>query len=338
MTDRVRIHDVAAVAGVSTTTVSHALSGRGKVSPGTRDRVRRVASDLGYAPNRIATALRRRRTGVIGFVSDEIATTPFAGRIVLGAQDAAAEIGLTLMVVNSNRDLEVERRQVDVLKSQQVDALLMAAMFHRSVRVPAGATGLPVVLVNGVDESGERPSIVPDEHLAAYSATRLLLTAGHRRVTHVTLDAPGIGVDRRLAGYTAAMAGWGLPTHVVRVPQPADARSGRVSFERALGERPDLTAVFCFNDPMAMGVYQGAAERGLRIPEDVSIVGVDNLEIIADQLRPGLTTMALPHYEMGRWAVQEAARRVDEGSSPAQHVQLPCPMVVRESVTGPVSV
>ena len=335
MVGRVGIHDVAVAAGVSTTTVSHALSGRGKVSPVTRDRVRRIASDLGYAPNRIATALRRRRTDVLGFVSDEIATTPFAGRIVLGAQDAAAELSMTLMVVNSNGDPEVARLQTDVLIAQQVDALLFATMFHRSVRLPAAVTGLPVVMVNCVDERGEAPSIGPDERLTAVHATRLLVEAGHREIAHLTIETPGFGRDGREAGYRAVMAEAGLPAHVVRVPEPANALAGREAFRRLLAEHPATTAVFCFNDPMAMGVYQGAGERDLRIPEHLSVVGVDNLELIADELRPGLTTLALPHYEMGRWAVQEAVRRTEDVEAPSEHVLLPCPLVLRGSVGRP---
>lgn len=331
MTARVGIRDVAREAGVSATTVSHALSGQGKVSPATRTRIRRIAEELGYEPNRIATALRRRRTGVLGFVSDEIATTPFAGRIVLGAQDAAAELGLTLMTVNSGRRPEIERRQIEVLRAQQVDALLYATMYHRVVEVPT-AYGGPVVLVNAEDPAADVASIAPDEHRVGADATRLLLDAGHRRIVHLSIDDPGLGVDGRIAGYESAMRAAGLPPHVVRVPSVADAAAGRAAFARALQEVPDLEAVFAFNDPMGMGVYQAASVAGLRIPEDLSVVGVDNLELIAGQLVPGLTTFELPHYEMGRWAVHEAVRRLDDPGRPVETIHVSCPTVTRESV------
>ena len=333
MADRIGIHEVAVAAGVSTTTVSHALNDRGKVSPGTRERVQRVAQELGYRPNRIASALRNQRTGVLGFVSDEIATTPFAGRIVLGAQEAAAERGQTLMVVNSNGDPEVERRQIEALLAQQVDALLYATMFHRVVTAPAVAGRTPLVLVNATDPTAAVPSVVPDEHAAGRSATRVLLEAGHRRIVHLTLTDEREAVDRRIGGHLAAMADAGLAPRVVRVPGPGNAEAGRRAMEQALREEPDLTAAFVFNDPMAMGVYQVAYGRGLRIPDALSVISVDNLEIVAAELQPGLTTLELPHAAMGRWAVEEAGRLLGGAEQPVEHARMEAPLVRRGSVS-----
>lgn len=331
MRARVGIHDVARAAGVSATTVSHALSGRGKVSAETRVRVVLVAKDLGYEPNRLASALRNRRTGVLGFVSDEIASTPFVGRIVLGAQDAAASRDVTLMVVNSNRSAVVEQRQIEMLRSQQVDALLYARMFHRVVDTPTFGTA-PVVLVNSEDPDVSVSSISPDEFHVGMDATHVLLDAGHRRIAHITIDEPGPAVDRRHAGYRAAMDAAGLLPHVVRSTGPADARAGRRGLEQTLEESPSTTAVFAFNDPMAMGVYQSAALHGLRVPDDLSVVAVDNLELIAAQLLPALTTFELPHYEMGRWAVTTAMRRLDDPEEPVDVMRIRCHMVSRGSV------
>ena len=219
MTGRVGIRDVAREAGVSVTTVSHALSGRGKVSLETRDRVERIARDLGYAPNRVATALRRRRTDVLGFVSDEVATTPFAGRMVLGAQDAAALAGKTLMVVNSNRDPAVEARQIEVLRAQQVDGLLYATMFHRVVTAPV-APGTPVVLVNAIDPWAAVTSIAPDEYRLGVDAARLLIDAGHRRIVHLTIHEPygGRRPQRRIPGHDEGGRAQAAPRDV-RVPR-----------------------------------------------------------------------------------------------------------------------
>ena len=333
MSQRAGIRDVAHAAGVSVTTVSHALNGRGKVSTATRERVREAAQRLGYAPNRIASALRSQFTGIVGLVSDEVATTPFAGRIVLGAQQAAAELDMTLMLVNSNSDSEVERRQIEVLLAQQVDAILYATMFHRPVTTPLLPASVPVVLVNSEDPERSTPSFVPDEFGTAVTATQLLLDAGHRRISHLTIDAPGYPTEGRVAGYRATMAAAGLPAHVVAIRDRVAATAGREAVVRALAERPDLTAVFCFNDPMAMGVYQVAAERGIDIPRSLSIVSVDNLEIISAELRPGLTTLALPHYEMGRLALLEAVRRLrGERSSDGDVRRLKCELVQRQSV------
>ena len=183
MGKRIGISDVARLAGVSATTVSHALSGQGKVSPQTRLRVEEVASQLGYAPNRIASALRRQRSGIIGFVGDEVATTPFAGQLVLGAQDAAAEAGFLLMMVNSNRDAEVELGQIRALLAHQVDGIVYAKMYHREVEVPAVLGQLPVVIADAYDIS---------ERLSFGRSRR----GADRRVGDGLLDRPRASSDR----------------------------------------------------------------------------------------------------------------------------------------------
>ena len=335
MAERVGIRTVAEAAGVSMTTVSHALSGGGQMAAETRERVRRVATELGYSPNRIARALRSRRSGVIGFVSDEIATTPFAGSIVLGAQEEAARRGLLLMVVNSNRDEGVEERQISALLDQQVDAVVYATMYHRRVTVPAALRQTPTVLVDAFDPDAAPPSIVPDEVRIGREATRLLLDAGHTRIAHLSIEDEGPGADGRLSGYGESMRNAGLEPLVVRVPGDARAETGRAAFRRALDCDPGLTAVFSFNDLMAMGVYQVAADRGWSIPRDLSVVGVDNFELVAAELRPGLTTFALPHYDMGRWAIDQVVALLEDPTSGAGRSTLPCPVVVRGSVGAP---
>jgi len=337
MAKRIGIKEVAAAAGVSVTTVSHALSGQGKMSDQTRGRVERLAAELGYAPNRIASALRLQRSGIIGFVSDEIATTPFAGHIVLGAQEAAAEHGILLVVVNSNGNPEIETQQIESLLAQQVDAIVYAKMFHRQVVLPERLAHIPTVLVNAYDPAAQAASIVPDEVQIGAMATRRLLNAGHQRIAHITVTDHFPGADGRVAGYLHAMADSDNGPCVVRVIGPSDARAGREGLEQALREMSNLTAVFCFNDSMAMGAYQVASRQGLRIPEDLSMASVDNLELIAAQLQPGLTTVALPHYEMGRWAIEQVMRIINEtgDTSAAAQIKLQCALIERQSISHP---
>ncbi|MBC7725114.1 MAG: LacI family DNA-binding transcriptional regulator [Burkholderiaceae bacterium] len=343
MAKRIGISDVALAAGVSATTVSHALSGQGQMNPQTRLRVERIATELGYAPNRIASALRRQRSGIIGFVSDEIATTPFAGQLVLGAQHAAAARGFLLMVVNSNRDVLVERSQINALLAQQVDAIVYAKMFHNEVDVPGILHQVPTVLVDAYDRLAHFPAVVPDEEQIAESATELLIASGHRRIAHLTIEEDTPAKTGRLRGYRRSLERAGIafdPSLVVtaHVERGAAATGiARVAFASFLesGKRP--SGVFCFNDQFAMGVYQAAALFDIRIPHDLSVVGVDNLEIIAANITPGLTTVALPHYEMGRWAVETAAGLVSPVSGgetpvPPSPKRMSCYLVERESV------
>jgi LacI family transcriptional regulator len=335
---RIGIADVAREAGVSITTVSHALNGRGHVAPTTTEHVRAVASRLGYAPNRIASALRSRRSNIVGFVSDDIATTPYAGRVVLGAQDAAAAHDQLLVVVNSNNDERVEANQISALLAQQVDAVVYARMFHRETTVPAALDGVPTVLVDTVDSTGVRASVVPDEDQISRLATQTLREAGHRAIVHVTVDTPGPAADRRVAAYRSVMAESGLQPIVIEVGDRGDAAAGRAAFARLSSVATELpTAIFCFNDQMAMGVYQAAQSLGLSIPGDLSVIGIDDFEPVSAELLPGLTTVALPHYEMGHWAVETTLSNLSEGSARliSGITRMPGRLVRRGSVTTP---
>lgn len=335
----VRIEDVARAAAVSITTVSHALSGRGQVAASTRDRVRRIADELGYSPNRFASALRGRRSHILGFVSDDIATTPFATRVVLGAQEAAAERGQLLVVVNSNSDRAIESRQISALLSAQIDAVVYARMFHQGAsEVPKELDGLPTVLIDTTDAAGVVPSAAPDEEQIGRLATQTLIDAGHRRIAHLTVSAQGRGSVGRTAGYVAAMTEAGLEPAVFTGGDPGTSRAGREAFAAMVAaEARDTTAVFCFNDPMAMGAYQGAAHHGISIPDELSVIGVDDFEPVAAGLYPGLTTVSLPHYEMGRWAVQTALSLLEADGlvdHPIEH-KMAGSVVNRDSVSRP---
>ena len=337
---RPSIRAVAALAGVSQTTVSHALSGSRAVRAETRERVVRAAAQLGYTPNRLASGLRLQRTGVVGLVSDRIATTPFAGRIVQGAQDAARERGVVLMVVDTEGDPELEETQLRALLDHRVDGILMARMSHQEVARPSALGETPTVLVDAVPIGGWRvPAVAPDEPGIAGTAVAHLVAAGHRRIGLATTTDEGPASRGREAGFRTALREAGLDpdhAHVERVP--SDAAGGRSAGRRLLDvpaqDRP--TAVFCFNDQIAMGVMQAAAALGLAVPHDCSVVGVDDLEIVAAALEPGLTTVALPHREMGRWGMSTLLDRIDGAETDvAEPVLLTCELVERGSVGPP---
>lgn len=337
---RPSIRAVAALAGVSPTTVSHALSGTRSVRAETRERVIRAAALLGYTPNRLASGLRLQRTGVVGLASDRIATTPFAGRIVQGAQDAARERGVVLMVVDAEGDPGLEDAQLRALLDHRVDGILLARMSHQEVARPPALGELPAVLVDAVPAGGWRvPAIAPDERGIAATAVAHLLAAGHRRIAFAatTDDAPAS--RGRAQGFREALDAAGLDGGEAPIERGgSDAQGGREAGRRLLdrpaAERP--TAVFCFNDQMAMGVYQAASALGLDVPRDCSIVGVDDLEIVAAALEPGLTTIALPHREMGRWGMSTLLDRI-EGTAmdAAEPLLLRCELVERGSVAPP---
>lgn len=337
----VGIRDVAQAAGVSVTTVSHVLNEtpHTRVNPATRDRVQEVAERLNYRPNRLARGLRTRTSGMIGLLTEEIAATPHAGRIILGAQEAASRHNLTLVIINSPllADADARRGDVRALLDRHVDGILYATVFHDVVHPPRELATVPSVLIGATDHSHELPSVVPDEEGGAHKAVNTLLAAGHRRIgfTSGVEDVPATR-GRRL-GYGRALRDAGLPVEEGLIVEGASEAWGGYEAGHELLARPDRpTAVFCYNDRMAMGVYRAAAELGLRIPEDVSVVGFDDQDPIAASLYPGLTTIGLPHYEMGAWAVDTLADRLT-GTEPTQseEIKLDCPVVTRASVAPP---
>ena len=338
---RASIRDVAAEAGVSVTTVSHVLNqvDGTRVSTRTRERVEAAARRLGYAANGLARGLRLQRSQTLALLSDRIATTPHAGRIILGAQEAASARGWVLMLLTTGDDPEVERREIRALMQHRVDAVLYATMYHRRVEVPPELRALPVVLLDACSDDRTLSSVVPDEVGAGRSAVQELLDHGHRRIAFLNNADDIPATHGRLRGYRAELAAAGIRDELV-VIEESDTPGGHRAAARILAGADRPSALICFNDRMAMGAYRAAAECGLRIPGDVSIVSFDNQELIADGLHPGLTTVALPHYEMGAWAVETIIGHLDadpDAAPPAVHKTMPCPLIRRASVAAPAA-
>jgi LacI family transcriptional regulator len=335
------IRDVAMEAGVSVTTVSHALNqvNGARVKAETRERVRQVADRLGYAPNGLARGLRRQQSQTLAILSDTIATTPYAGQIILGAQQKAAELGWVMMLYSTGDDPALEKREVRSLLQHQVDGVLYATMYHRKVIVPASLHRLPVVLLDCVSDDPELSSVVPDEYGAAHGAMQELLDHGHRRIGFITNIDDVPATHGRLKGYRNSLRAAGIRYDPRLVAADiSETPGGYRTAARLLTQPHRPTAIFAYNDRMAMGAYRAARELGLEIPHDLSIVSIDNQPIIAEGLYPGLTTMALPHYEMGEWAVAkllasvERSRPAPVGNDRPEHAVLACPIVRRDSV------
>jgi LacI family transcriptional regulator len=270
-------------------------------------------------------------------VSDNIATTPFAGQMILGAQEAAAEVGTLLLLLSSGGDPELENRELQALADRQVDGIIYAAMYHRVVNPPEKLLEQRAVLLDARTAAGEFSSVVPDEVGGARGAVEELLAHGHRRIGYLTDETDIPATRGRLLGYRQALEVYGVPFDPSLVVVGRAETTGGFIMARAILDRPDRpTGLFCYTDRIAFGAYQAAAELGLSVPQDVSIVGFDDQEIISASLRPGLTTMSLPHYDMGRWAVNVLLDQItNDGDSPVIHQLLPCPLVRRASVSSP---
>lgn len=337
MAKKPKLKDVAERAGVSPTTASLVLNDKADGIPEeTKQRVLAASAALGYRPNVLAANLRRQTSDTIGFISDEIAITPYAGAMVQGAQDEAWRAGKLLLLVDTNRDEGIEARAIDSLLSRQVDGIVYAAMFHQVVTIPVAAREVPVVLLDARSTDESVSSVVPDEFGGALAATQLLLKAGHRRIGFVENEDPIPAAAERLAGYRAALEGGNLPSDPSLVVSGSpDAAGGFQAASVLLDRDPRPTAIFCFNDRMAGGAIRRAHQLGLEVPEDLSVVGFDDQELVLSQIDPPLTTMRLPHYDMGRWAVQHLLEEIDGDARQVVHHRMPCPLIERRSVAPP---
>ncbi|GAA1817608.1 LacI family DNA-binding transcriptional regulator [Agromyces neolithicus] len=336
------LKDLAAAVGVSPSAVSLVLNDRyaGRVNEKTAQRIKQAATDMGYVPNLLARGLRTRRTQTLGLISHGVASVPFASRMLEGVQVAAWEAGYLAMLIDTTNRAEIAELSSKSLLQRDVEALIVAAWYHRVVETPAVPLSMPLVVLDGIAPEGvQADGVVPDEVGGALAAVRHLIDAGHRRIAFCNVaDQRFIARTLRQRGYEAALNEAGIeidPSLIVAAPEPSTVAA--VPVMRALLDRSDRpTAVFCFSDQSAFAAYQVAASLGLEVPDDLSIVGFDDQQFIADALVPGLTTVRLPHYEMGVWAARRAIDRLQgKVDGPRDLYLTPCPLVIRGSVSPP---
>ncbi|MPY77915.1 MAG: LacI family DNA-binding transcriptional regulator [Actinophytocola sp.] len=339
MSSRVTLADVARRAGVSRTAASFVLSGRTdmRISETTQQRVLAAADELGYRPNITARSLRTAVTGTIGLISDTITISPYAGEVIQGAADTALEHDRLVFVAETSGDRDVEHGLLQEMLDRQVDAFLYAAMFTQVREPPELVRDYPFVLLNCLAESFDAPAVLPDETEAGATAARALLDAGHTDRIHViggrhdTAETPGgvVAGRERMAGVEAALADAGTaPVSVTECVWHAPEYGYRAVSDLLERHRP--SALICLNDRLAFGAYQALHQHGLRVPDDVSVISFDDSDL-ASWLRPALTSVALPHYELGKTAVMLL---VENRREPGP-VRVPMPLRERASVAPP---
>lgn len=308
---RVTLADVARLAGLSTTAASMILTGKPdtRLSADAHAKVHAAAASLGYRPNVAARSLRTDRSRSIAFISDYVATTRFASGLIRGALAAAEAAKHVMLVLETGGEPAREIQAVEAALDRQVDGLIFAAMRAREVFVPDIAISIPVVMLNAT--SARFPvSVVPDEYEGGRTAVRLLADAGHvdRLVLlgHNAQEEAGLfrsaSIARRFAGIRDEMAARNLQFMAELSCWNWEPDQG-YALIRSLLPINQPRALLCLNDRLAFGAYQALAEAGLNVPSDVALVSFDNDEL-ASHLRPGLTTIALPHEEMGQTAVR----------------------------------
>lgn len=335
---RVTLADVARLAGLSQSAASMILNGRPdtRLSQAAHDRVNAAAEQLGYRPNVAARALRTDKTLTIGFISDLVATTRFASGLIKGALEAAEAAGHVVLVVETGGEPARETEAIAAVLDRQVDGIIFATMRARELFVPEIPAGTRVVMLNATNPRYEA-SVLPDEEAGGRAAVQLLVDGGHSSGIALIGHNPEVERDlyrsatvaQRIAGIRAAMADHGLEFVSEESSWLWEPEDGYESVSALLQRGSDVRALLCLNDRLAFGAYQAAADAGLSIPGDLSVVSFDNDELAA-YLRPGLTTIALPHEAMGRRAVELLL----DGDS-VERPLIPMPAVVRGSIAPP---
>ncbi|MFE6970935.1 LacI family DNA-binding transcriptional regulator [Isoptericola sp. NPDC057653] len=329
--------DVARLAGVSQATVSFVLNDRTDipVAAATRQRILDAAGELGYRLNRAAQELKLARSTTVGVVSYGIASHPFAGRTLLGIQNAARARGHVCMVVDVADEPDHGADAVASLLDRGVAGLLFASPAALGVRTPAIDRSVRTAFsscwpVDAETAGDVRAEVLPDERAGGYRAARAVLDAGHRDVLFLGGTPEEWATIERERGLDDAAAELGIgAASIDRVHGDYSTRRGYDLAAEAF-DRHRYTAVVCGNDRMALGALLLLRERGLAVPDDVSLVGYDDQEALAAELHPPLTTVALPHFEIGALALD--ALLDDE---PRGRVTVTCPPVERASVAPP---
>lgn len=326
------IRDVAERARVSVATVSAILNDNKYVSPELADRVRESIATLQYRPNGLARSLKQQRAHILGLILSDI-TNPFFTTLVRAVEDTARGAGYTLLLGNTDEDAAKEEAYVELLRSRQVDGLILVASAGQHAYLPdLLAAGLPVVCVDRSLASLGADSVLTDNVAGAYQAVAHLVALGHRRIGIVT-GLPGVtSTYQRLDGYRQALAEHGIAWDADFVREGDSRMEGgarRAAELLALPERP--TALFVTNNLMTIGAMRAIADAGLRCPEDVALIGFDDFEW-ASVFRPRLTTVRQPVYEIGKAAARLLIQRIErKRTGAATEILLPPTLIVRES-------
>ncbi|AWS44341.1 LacI family DNA-binding transcriptional regulator [Streptosporangium sp. 'caverna'] len=335
---RPTLKDVANEAGVHPATASRALNPetRHLVNDETAQRVHRVADSLGYQPNPIARSLKTARSSSIGLVIPDL-TNPLFPPIVRGVEDVLGGVGYNAWIVNTDNDPARETAAVESLQNRSVEGFVFAtARLHHPLLERLAAIGTPTVLVNRRLAMSDIPSVTGDDAGGVAMAMRHLVELGHRKIVHLAGPQDlSTGVNR-LRAFRQALEDHGLensPSRLKLCSAWAEA-AGAKAVTELLDDGVEFTAVLAGNDLLALGCYDALAERGLSCPDDVSVVGFNDMPFV-DKLSPPLTTVRIPHYEVGAEAAHLLLERLRAPSRSARSILLPLTLVNRKSTAPP---
>ena len=331
------IRDVAERAGISVKTVSRYLSGYAGISEKTTRKIEEAARELEFYPSAAARTLRGRSTDIVSLVAENLTTTPFSYEIVQGVQ-SVCEANDKLLLIGETRDSgETFTRLTDRFRQQKVEAIIHATFYHKPVEIKQAFKRCPLILVNCFDPDGRFHSLLPDDEQGAYDLTKFLISEGHRRIASITLPTELVATQLRQQGFERAMADSDVDIHPNWIVHPQRLRPsedmdwlGSV-LDSLLSSSSSPTAIMCGNDKMALRVIMQLASRGVAVPQEVSVIGFDDFNIISENIIPALTTASLPYFKMGQRAAELAIEIANGATVDPVTERCRCEIIKRDS-------
>jgi DNA-binding LacI/PurR family transcriptional regulator len=298
------IKDVARASGVNVSTVSRALNGIYGVNKKTRDHVLATAQRLSYRPNRVARGLATGRSQSLALIVSDIRNSFFA-EVARGAEDAAMKAGLDLILCNSDLDPEKQMGYVHSLLEKRIDGIMMNSVstLSKQYQEQLAAAGVPMVLLNRSAPKHAFSTVYADYEAGGALAAQYLLRLGHRRIAHLGGPKTNFSLADRARGFVGVLQSVPDPVEPIVLLGKNSFAGGLELAKKLLAEHPDVTAIFTANDSMAFGAIRAILDAGKKIPDDISLVGFDNVEL-SSIMHPPLTTIHQPKYEMGQAAVE----------------------------------
>ena len=315
---KVTIYDVAKEAGVSIATVSKVINKTGRISQSTRDKVQEAMKRLNYQPSVVASALTGKRTNTIGLLLPDI-SNPFFSEIARNIEDRAQERNMSVIMCSTDYNADKEEKYIELLQRKQVDGFIVASGFkNKNLLETLLKQNIPLVMLAQDEPSLNITMVSVDDYQGGYEATSHLLSLGH---TDIAVIAEKVrSSDLRINGYRDALLNYGVSFIEDNIFKTvASISNGRKYALDLLDRRKKPSAIFACNDLIAVGVIQGARERGMNIPDDLSIIGFDNT-ILATITVPGLTTVAQPIEKMGRKIVDLIVEEINEENTVRERV------------------
>ncbi|MBA4420296.1 MAG: LacI family transcriptional regulator [Anaerolinea sp.] len=327
------IREVARKAGVSSATVSHVANNTRFVSEDVRERVKTAMRELNYRPNALARSLRRGETHTLGLILPD-SSNPFFAEVGHAIESEAFALGYSVILCNTDNDENKERIYTEVLENKQLDGIIfVGAGENRESISQIVKNGLPLVVVDREMGNLELDTVTTENYQGGLLATQHLISLGHKVIGCITGPSNITPSADRVTGYRAALQQAGIPIEESLIARgDFHASSGYSAALQLLAHDPRPTAIFVCNDIMAIGALRAAAQLSLSVPENVAIVGFDDIEL-ASYTTPPLTTVAQPKQEIGQLAVKLIFERMGNPSLPPRRIILSTQLVIRESST-----